>query len=109
VDTIGRADLLGKIIELGGPEVVAWETIYDWFLQSRNIKKPKIHVMPELLIPGAIAMETLFKDPIVTPDEIRTSELPNVAEGIDSVSTRYGFRPTPPSSWVPLHWKKSAR
>jgi NADH dehydrogenase len=109
VETIGRADLLGKIIELGGPEVVAWETVYDWFLQGRNIKKRKLHVPPDLLIPGAIAMETLFKDPLVTPDEIRTSELPNLAEGIDSVSTRYGFRPTPPSQWAPIHWKKSAR
>lgn len=109
VETIGRADLLGKIIELGGPEVVAWETIYDWFLQARNIRKPKLHIMPQLLIPGAMAMEALFTDPVVTPDEIRTSELPNLAEGIDSVSVRYGFRPTAPSSWAPLRWKKSTR
>jgi NADH dehydrogenase len=109
VDTIGRADLLGKIIELGGPEVIAWETIYDWFLQARNIRKPKLHVMPQLLIPGAMAMEALFTDPVVTADEVRTSELPNLAEGIDSISTRYGFRPTAPSTWAPMHWKKGAR
>jgi NADH dehydrogenase len=109
VETIGRADLLGKIIELGGPEVVAWETIYDWYLQARGIKKPKLHVMPELLLPGAVAMETLFTDPIVTPDEIRTSELPNLAEGIDSVSVRYGWRPTAPSTWAPNAWKKKVR
>ncbi len=106
VETIGRTDLLGKIIELGGPEVVAWESIYDWFLQGRGIKKPKLHVMPDLLIPGAIAMEVLFDNPLVTPDEIRTSELPNLAEGIDSVSVRYGWRPTAPSSWAPNAWKK---
>jgi NADH dehydrogenase len=106
VETIGRADLLGKIIELGGPEVVAMETIYDWFLQARGIKKPKLHVMPELLIPGAIAMETLFDDPLVTPDEIRTIQLPNLAEGIDSVSVRYGWRPTAPSTWALNAWKK---
>lgn len=106
VETIGRADLLGKIIELGGPEVVAMETIYDWFLQARGIKKPKLHVMPELLIPGAIAMETLFDDPLVTPDEIRTIQLPNLAEGIDSVSVRYGWRPTAPSTWAHNAWKK---
>ncbi len=109
VETIGRADMLGKIIELGGPEVVAWETIYDWFLQARGIKKRKLHVMPDLLIPGAMVMETLFDDPLVTPDEIRTSELPNLAEGIDSVSVRYGWRPTSPSSWAPNAWKKPTR
>jgi NADH dehydrogenase len=109
VETIGRADLLGKIIELGGPEVVAWETIYDWYLQARGIKKPKLHVMPDLLIPGAIAMDVLFDNPVVTPDEIRTSELPNLAEGIDSVSVRYGWRPTAPSQWAPNAWKKTSR
>jgi len=109
VETIGRADLLGKIIELGGPEVMAMETIYDWFLQARGIKKRKLHVMPELLIPGAMAMEVLYDDPLVTPDEIRTIQLPNLAEGIDSVSVRYGWRPTAPSSWAPNAWRKKVR
>jgi NADH dehydrogenase len=108
VETIGRADLLGKIIELGGPEVVAMETIYDWYLQARGIKKRKLHVMPELLIPGAIVMETLMDNPLVTPDEIRTIQLPNLAEGIDSVSVRYGWRPTAPSTWALNAWKKKA-
>jgi NADH dehydrogenase len=106
VETIGRADLLGKIIELGGPEVMAMETIYDWYLQARGIKKRKLHVMPELLIPGAIVMETLMDNPLVTPDEIRTIQLPNLAEGMDSVSVRYGWRPTAPSTWALNAWKK---
>ena len=42
VETIGRPELLGKIVELGGPEVVTYETIFDWFLKARDIKKPKL-------------------------------------------------------------------
>jgi len=107
IEAIGKPELLGKIIELGGPEVVTFQTIYTWFLNARGIKKPIVKVPPGLLIPGAIVMETLLTNPIVTPDEIVTSQLPNLAEGIDSVSTRFGWRPTAPSTWAPIHWKKA--
>jgi NADH dehydrogenase len=108
IEAIAKPELLGKIIELGGPEVVTFESIFDWFLQARGVKKPKVRVPPGLLIPGAAVMEAVLSNPIVTPDEIVTSQLPNLAEGIDSVSTRFGWRPTAPSSWAPMHWKNGA-
>src|SRR5438270_11106533 len=48
VEAIGKADLLGKIIELGGREVVTSETIYDWFLTARCFQRPKLRLPPEL-------------------------------------------------------------
>ncbi|MGH7764129.1 MAG: SDR family oxidoreductase, partial [Candidatus Dormibacteraceae bacterium] len=60
VEAVGKPELLGKIIELGGPEVVSFETILDWFLQARGIKKPKLKLPPALLMPGAVIMETLM-------------------------------------------------
>ncbi len=107
VEAIEKPNLLGKIVELGGPEVVTFESIYDWFLNARGIRKPKLKLPPGLLMPGAAIMETLFTNPVVTPDEIATSQLPNIADGIDSVSTNFGWRPTAPSAWVPVHWKKA--
>jgi len=109
VETIGRQELLGKIVELGGPEVVTYETMFDWFIQARGIKKPKLKLPLALLIPGAMAMEALITNPVATPDEINTIQLANVADGIDSVSSHYGWRPTAPSSWVLTNWKKPAR
>jgi len=109
VETIGKADLLGKIIELGGPEVVTYETLFNWFIQARGIKKRKLHVMPELLQPGAAVMEILMDNPVATPDEINTIQLPNIADGLDSVTAHFGWRPSPPSSWVTEHWKKRGR
>jgi uncharacterized protein YbjT (DUF2867 family) len=109
VETIGRPELLGKIVELGGPEVVTYETMFDWFIQARGIKKRKLKLPVALLIPGAIVMEALSTNPVATPDEINTIQLANVANGIDSVSSHYGWRPTSPSSWAPANWKKSAR
>jgi uncharacterized protein YbjT (DUF2867 family) len=108
VETIGRPELLGKIVELGGPEVVTYETMFDWFIQARGIKKRKLKLPVGLLIPGAIVMEALSTNPVVTPDEINTIQLANVADGIDSVSSHYGWRPTSPSSWAPANWKKPA-
>ena len=109
VEAIGKADLLGKIIELGGPEVVTYETMFNWFIQARGIKKRKMHVMPELLMPGAAAMEILMDNPVATPDEINTIQLPNIADGLDSVTAHFGWRPSAPSSWVTEHWKKRVR
>ncbi|TAN31915.1 NAD-dependent epimerase/dehydratase family protein [bacterium] len=109
VEAVSRPELLGKIIELGGPEVVTYEAMLDWFIQAREIKKPKLKLPTALLLPGAIVMETLLTDPIATPDEINTIQLDNVADGLDSVTAHFGWRPTAPSSWVPAHWKKRAR
>ncbi|HEY6874749.1 MAG TPA: NAD(P)H-binding protein [Candidatus Dormibacteraeota bacterium] len=109
VEAIGKADLLGKIIELGGPEVVTYETMFNWFIQARGIKKRKLHVMPELLQPGAAVMEILMDNPVATPDEINTIQLPNIADGLDSVTAHFGWRPSAPSSWVTEHWKKRVR
>ena len=109
VETIGRPELLGKIVELGGPEVVNYETMFDWFLQARGIKKRKLRLPVQLLIPGAVVMETLLPNPPITPDEVNMIQLPNLAAGIDSVSSNYGWRPTAPSTWAPLNWKTQAR
>ena len=104
VESIGKDDLLGKIIELGGPEVITYETLFDWFIAARAIKKGKLHLPAELLMPGAAVMEMLMDNPIATPDEIATIQLPNVADGLDSVTAHFGWRPSPPSGWVPFAW-----
>ena len=109
VEAIAKPELLGKIVELGGPEVVTYENIFDWFIQARGIKKRKLKLPGGLLIPGATAMEVLFKDPIATPDEIRSIQLDNVADGLDSVTAHFGWRPTAPSTWAPVNWRKKVR
>src|SRR5258706_6168554 len=68
VETISRPQLLGKIVELGGPQVVTYETIFDWYLQPRRIKKSKLKLPVALLVPGLTIMEALFKSPPATPD-----------------------------------------
>ena len=108
VEAVAKPELLGKIIELGGPEVVTFETIYDWFLQARRLKKAKFKVPAPLMSLAGMAMEAVMKDPPITPDEVRMAETPNLAAGIDSVSSQFGWRPSLPGAWAPTHWAKRA-
>ena len=108
VEAVAKPELLGKIIELGGPEVVTYETIYDWFLQARGLKKAKFKVPAPLMALAGTAMEAVMKDPLVTADEVRMAETPNLAAGIDSVSSQFGWRPSLPGAWAPSHWSRRA-
>lgn len=109
IETLSRPELLGKIIELGGPEVVTYEAMFDWFLQARGIKKAKLKLPVPLLIPAAIGMEAVMTNPPITPDEVNMIQADNLAAGIDSVSSQFGWRPNAPSSWAPVNWTKRPR
>jgi NADH dehydrogenase len=106
VETVSRPELLGHIVELGGPEVVTYETIFDWFLQARHIKKTKLKLPLPLVTIPAMAMEAVMTDPPITPDEANMIQVDNIAAGIDSVSSQFGWRPTAPSSWAPVNWSR---
>ena len=51
-------------------------------------------------------METLLTDPLITPDEVATLQLANIAAGFDSVTTNFGWRASRPSTWALDNWKK---
>ena len=106
VETVSRPELLGHIIELGGPEVVTYESIFDWFLQARGIKKAKLKLPAPLVSIPAIAMEAVMTNPPITADEVGMLQSDNLAAGIDSVSSQFGWRPTAPSSWAPNNWAR---
>ncbi len=109
VETLARPELLGKIIELGGPEVVTYEAMFDWFLHARGIKKAKLKLPSALLVPAATAMEAVMTNPPITSDEVNMIQVDNLAAGIDSVSSQFGWRPSAPSSWAPVNWTKRPR
>jgi NADH dehydrogenase len=109
IETLARIELLGHIIDLGGPEVVTYEQMFDWFLQARGIKKPKLKLPAALLVPAATAMEAVMTNPPITPDEVNMIQADNLAAGIDSVSSQFGWRPSAPGAWAPTHWAKRVR
>jgi NADH dehydrogenase len=109
VTAIGRDDLTGTSVDLGGPEILTYEQMFGFFTQARGIKKPQVNVPVQLLKPGAAVMELLMPNPIVTTDELRTLAIENIAGSLDVVNSTFGFRPSSPSAWAPVNWKvKSA-
>src|SRR5437899_4251016 len=109
VETVAKPELLGHIVDLGGPEVVTYETMFDWFLQARSIKKAKLKLPVPLVAIPAIALEAVSTNPPITRDEVNMIQADNLAAGIDSVSSHFGWRPSAPSSWAPVNWAKKPR
>jgi uncharacterized protein YbjT (DUF2867 family) len=105
LEAIPRGDLIGKTLDLGGPEILTYNQLFDMFCEARGVTKRKVHVPGSLLAPGAAVMEMLFSNPIATPDEVRTIQKDNLAAGLDVVASYFTFRPTPPREWIPQHWK----
>jgi hypothetical protein len=60
-------------------------------------------------VPAAIAMEAVMTNPPITSDEVNMIQVDNLAAGIDSVSSQFGWRPSAPSSWAPVNWTKRPR
>lgn len=102
---VGRKDLVGHEINLGGPEILSYNQLFELFCSTQGITKSRIHVPAALLSPGAAVMEAILTDPIATPDEIRTIQLDNLADGLDVVPTHFEIRAQSPTTWIPEHWK----
>lgn len=109
VDSIPRADLYGKTLELGGPEILTYEQLLDFFCRARDIKKPRLKMPISLLIPGAALMDVFMPDPLVTPDELKSLRAENVADALDVVVSTFNFRPASPSAWALQHWRTNRR
>lgn len=103
-ESVARRDLVGRELDLGGPEVLTYDQLFDLYAQARGVTKPRVHVPGVLLQPGGTAMELLLADPIATADEIRTIQVDNLAASLDVVQAQFGFRPQAPTTWIPQHW-----
>src|SRR5207244_13019855 len=86
VETVAKPELLGHIVELGGPEVVTYETMFDWFLGARGIKKAKLKLPVPLVAIPAVALGAVATNPPITRDVVNLIQADNLAAGLDSVS-----------------------
>lgn len=103
------------IYEVGGPEQLTLGQITEevaaalgkeWFGIS---KRRPLHLDPRLIRPGAVLMDKLLPNPLVTPQQLDLLRRPNVTR-IDAVATDFGFQPLPvrgnlgylkrPSRWL---------
>ena len=93
-DTPGRDDLVGKTVELGGPEHLSLDDLVDAIARACKVRRLKVHVpLPAMLLAIRILGVVTSRAP-ATPDQLRSMAIPNVA-GLDTVERTYGFRPRP--------------
>lgn len=80
------------IYEIGGPEHVSYREMAEALLNvlgQRRLKVPVPVFLMKLVVP---MMGLIFKDPPVTPVELKQLELNNITD-VDSVCKNFGFMP----------------
>ena len=105
IESISRVDLYGQTVELGGPEILTYQQLFDFFAAARGITKRQVKIPIPVLEPLAALLGAAMPDPIITGDELSTLSLENIAQSLDAVSQQFGFRPNSPSAWAQTHWK----
>ena len=91
-EAVERAELTGRVFELGGPDAVSWNEFWARLKRVRGMRRPSVHVPVGLMranalvterLPGSIPLTrdllTMLEhgDNVVSDDEaIRTFELP---------------------------------
>lgn len=105
-EAVTRPDLLDQALDLGGPEVVTYDRLFELFCQARRLRRPRLHVPVGLLAPGAHVLEFFSHDPLVTPDELRGLQRDYLTGDTDSVKTNFGFEAETVTDWILDHWRR---
>jgi NADH dehydrogenase len=90
----GRADLLGKVIEVGGPDHLSYNDILDAVVRACKTRRLKLHVPSPAVRLAVRLMEALLANPPATTEQLRMLAVPNVA-GLKTVEETFGFKPRP--------------
>ncbi len=72
---VERADVTGRVFELGGPDVVSWNEFWLRLKHVRGIRRPSLHVPIRLMRVNALLTERLPGDIPLTQDLLTMLEL----------------------------------
>lgn len=92
VKLIENPDLIGTVIEIGGPEHLSYAQMLDLLLERLEQKRYKLYVPMFLMRLTVPLMSSLLKDPPVTTVELKQMELGNVTD-VHAVEKTFGFKP----------------
>jgi len=84
--------LVGKVIEIGGPEHLSYAQMLDLLLERLDEKRYKFYVPMFLMRLTVPLMGSFLKDPPVTTVELKQMELDNVTD-TQAVEKTFGFKP----------------
>jgi uncharacterized protein YbjT (DUF2867 family) len=84
---VDRPDAAGRTFELGGPDVVTWNELWDRLKRALGVRRPSVHVPTRLLRAQAVLLERLPSPP-VTRDQLTMLEAgDNVVSNDEAVET----------------------
>jgi NADH dehydrogenase len=89
---MGRGDMKGKTIEIGGPEQLSYNEIVDLLASTLQKRRLRFHVPSLLVWPNVMLMQKLLPKHPLNTEELRMLSIRIVAE-LDSVEKTFGFKP----------------
>lgn len=69
-EALERPEAAGRTLDLGGPEVVTWNELWERLKRAAGVRRPSVHVPLFLMRPQAALFE-LLPNPPVTRDQLR--------------------------------------
>ena len=80
-ESLERAEVAGRTLELGGPEIVTWNEFWARLKRAAGVRRPSVHVPFSVMRVQAALLEKLPNPPI-TRDQLRMLQIgDNVVTG----------------------------
>ena len=91
---VGRNELMGHTLELGGPEQLSYNQIVDEVARAMGKRRMKLHLPLGLMRLNVAAMQKFVSRPPITDEMLKMLRVRNVAE-LGMVEESFGFTPRP--------------
>ena len=82
----------GKVIEVGGPEILTYNQVLDLLMQTLHVSRIKAPGPKPLVKLGAAMMSAVLPKPPITPAAVELFDFENATD-LDSVERNFGFAP----------------
>jgi len=69
-EAVQRTDVSGQVFELGGPDAVSWNELFDRIRRVLNVRRATVHVPLALVRTGGRIFE-LLPNPLITRDDLK--------------------------------------
>jgi uncharacterized protein YbjT (DUF2867 family) len=86
-EAVQRTDVSGRVFELGGPDAVSWNELYDRIRRALGARRPTLHV-PVAVVRTQARLFELMPNPLITRDDLKMlTALDHVADVRPAVET----------------------
>ena len=90
--TLGRQDLRGRAVDIGGPEQISYNDIVRTVARAMGKRRGRLHIPLWLMRLNVAAMQVVMRHPPLTTEMLKMLRVRNVAE-VGTVAETFGFAP----------------